>query len=369
MKKLFLIIALLVLLPSLFAQSDCLAYFTGQGCHDCGEMDRFTAYLGFKYPTFVVPTYEVYRDDANKALLEGYFAQYEVPLEKQGVPALFIGNMYFVGNQSTLALVENEAVRYVNGNCSSFNMSSYLGFAGSVSPVGVLETVGYTDLVAVGLKDGFTIGIVALLALFIVLITAIRSKEKMILAGVLFILGVMVINILFVLGIVGSEIIPSTLYFFTKAVGIFLVIAALAVLTHVALYPKPLLGAKQEKAVPYARFAISAIGLSLIGLVGGYISLGPRSVEVDTMQFLSTVRDMKSVLLGQAVLYSFLVVWLFIVTLVALFFIKKILEIHSVVRAKERRDDLDRWIKHHHRFLNAVVAGIALVAGIIFLVV
>ncbi len=368
MKKLLLLVALLVLIPSILGQSECLAYFTGEGCHECAEMDRFTAYLNFKYPAFVPAHYEVYRNDANVELLKGYFSKYEVPAEKQGLPALFIGNMYFVGNHSTLPFVENEVVKYLDGNCSSYNMSSFLGFTGTVSPIVVTETVGLIDLAPAALGDSLTAGLLVLLTLFIVLCAAVRSKEKMIVKGVLFLIGAIIINVLFVLGSF-SSVHLSTLYYFTKAVGVIMVLTGVAVLTHVARYPKPLLGAKQDAATKHARLLISYLGFFILGLLGGYLSLGPRSVEVATLQFLSTVRDMQSVLVVQAIWYAIIAVWLFIAALVALYNIKSFLEKHSVVRSKERRDDVDRWIKHHHRFLNAVVAGLALVVGVLFLVI
>ena len=368
MKKLLLIITLLVLIPSLFAASECVAYFTGQGCHDCSEMDRFTSYLQFKYPTFVTPRYEVYRNETSAATLQGYFDQYQVPMEKRGVPALFMGNMYFVGNQSTLQLVENEAVRVITKNCTDYNMSEFVGFTGQVSPVDVTRTVEIGPLTPAAIKDSFGISLLALLCVFVMLMAALRHKEKMVVHGALFIAGVIVVNVLFLLGVVPGVSV-STLYLFERAIGVVMVITGVGVLIHVARYPAPLLGRSQEAFAPLGSLLLQWYSALALGVAGAFLTLGARSVEVDTMQFLSTVRAMRGALGIQALYYSLLLVWLFIVVVVLFFYIKRFLEKHSHVRATERRDDVDRWIKHHHRFLNAVVAGCAVIVGIVFLAV
>ena len=108
--KKFFIPLLLVFLFTPIASADetiSVNFFYGITCPHCKKVDPFIEELRPKYPEVTFNKYEVYRNKVNSSRLNTYFDNYDVPSNQRGVPALFVGDQYFIGDTPIIDNLEN----------------------------------------------------------------------------------------------------------------------------------------------------------------------------------------------------------------------------------------------------------------------
>mgnify|MGYP001004542039 CR=1 FL=1 len=91
-------------------------FFYGDGCPHCAEEEPFLDDLAVRYPGIVIEAYEVWYDDANRALLEAMAASRG--FEPAGVPTTFIGDRHWTGfSESMGAEMEATVVSCLESGC------------------------------------------------------------------------------------------------------------------------------------------------------------------------------------------------------------------------------------------------------------
>lgn len=70
-------------------------FFWGDGCPHCAAAKPFLAGLADKYPSVTIRAYEVWHNEANRALFIKMAAKYG--FEPSAVPTIFIGDKYWIG--------------------------------------------------------------------------------------------------------------------------------------------------------------------------------------------------------------------------------------------------------------------------------
>ena len=81
-------------------------FFYGSTCPHCKRVEPLIEELRAKYPEVVFNSYEVYEDYANSVKLGSWFDSYEVPVNRRGVPVVFIDGGYLVGDTPILENLE-----------------------------------------------------------------------------------------------------------------------------------------------------------------------------------------------------------------------------------------------------------------------
>jgi cytochrome c biogenesis protein CcdA/glutaredoxin len=146
MKKISLFIFVIFALFSLFsfgkvqAKSDftCAVYFSGVGCPHCAKTDPLIFEKLLKnHPDLVIIEYEIYQQKENSSILDKYCQANNLPYYKRGIPLIFLGKDYLVGDRSILEnakkkIEENQGARclLVNGSEKRFedlNLAKLLG--------------------------------------------------------------------------------------------------------------------------------------------------------------------------------------------------------------------------------------------------
>src|SRR4030042_3559030 len=87
-------------------------FFWGQGCPHCAQVNQLFEEKGF-YDKYPIEKKEIYFSRENATLLNEYYDKYDVPLEARGVPAVFIGDNYLIGELDIPNQFEDLADRFV----------------------------------------------------------------------------------------------------------------------------------------------------------------------------------------------------------------------------------------------------------------
>ena len=75
--------------------------FYGQGCPHCAKVEPFLAEMEQTYP-LQLHKYDIYSNRSSLSLFDEYSNKYGLPLERRGVPAVFVSDTYFVGDNPIL---------------------------------------------------------------------------------------------------------------------------------------------------------------------------------------------------------------------------------------------------------------------------
>jgi glutaredoxin len=86
-------------------------FFYGDGCPHCAVVKPFIAEMEAKYTDIKFNQYEVYNDMENAILIQEMFEKYNVPVNRRGVPALFLNGTYFIGDRPIMDNLENELIK------------------------------------------------------------------------------------------------------------------------------------------------------------------------------------------------------------------------------------------------------------------
>ncbi len=78
----------------------CMYYFYGQGCPGCAKTDPIIDQLEEKHPQLKVHRLEIYFNESNLLLIQQYYNKFQVPVEQQVIPVVFISDTYFKGSTS-----------------------------------------------------------------------------------------------------------------------------------------------------------------------------------------------------------------------------------------------------------------------------
>ncbi len=214
---------LLITSINLAFSSVCLYFFHGEGCPHCAKVEPFIANLSTD-PNIEIYSFEVYRNSTNAEFLQKMFDQYSVPNDERGVPIVFIGDKYLVGDEEILNSLEDEISTHSSLPCPTLTNAS----SNSVS-ISAKETISFIAITTAALLDSINpCAIAVLLVLLSSLHLSSRDRKRSTLAGMFFIAGVYIMYFLFGLGLLSivrlsglSEIIYTLIGFLAIIVGIF----------------------------------------------------------------------------------------------------------------------------------------------------
>jgi len=217
----FLLVIVLCILSKIPAYAetnkDFIYFFWGQGCPHCAQVEKFFEEKSF-YDKYPIEKKEIYLDHENAALLNEYYDEYKVPLEERGVPAVFIGENYLIGDspiQNQFQLLADEFVRtkpcVVKPEAVSGKTPLKVSF--------LLPAV-----VAGALADSVNPCEFAVLILLLTAILASSSPRRALKAGLLFSLAIFISYLLMGLGLYKALSWGNLPRFFLTAIGILAIV-------------------------------------------------------------------------------------------------------------------------------------------------
>ncbi len=112
-KSLFLLMLLLLIIPSALAQEKvCAYYFYGEGCHYCLQIKPFLEQVEQKYPQLDLHKLDI-GDRKNAKLLAEFYSKYKI--EKGGTPTLVIGDEILLGAKEIPDRLESDILSHPEG--------------------------------------------------------------------------------------------------------------------------------------------------------------------------------------------------------------------------------------------------------------
>ncbi len=111
---LFLILSTINVLTPRFVHAEDkvqVVFFFGDGCPHCAKVEPVINNLKNKFPQVAFNKYEIYHNKDNALLLYKIYDQYNVPKEDRGgVPIVFVGKEYFMGDKSIIDNLEKKII-------------------------------------------------------------------------------------------------------------------------------------------------------------------------------------------------------------------------------------------------------------------
>src|SRR3989344_1919172 len=113
----YLLLVVMLLCASSVVAENCLYFFYGQNCEDCQTTQKYLQQLQIAQPDLQVQEKEIFLSAENKALLQNYYDAYRIPLSSQGLPAVFVGQTYFIGERTIQILLPDYLTQNPTGTC------------------------------------------------------------------------------------------------------------------------------------------------------------------------------------------------------------------------------------------------------------
>lgn len=120
---LFLLIFFLFILNNqVLAQQENVDVFLfyGQGCPHCAQAEKFLKTLKKNYPNLTIKEFEVYFNQENRSIYFALANAYKINVTEVPVPAIFIGEKYFIGYSSYVgSQIKREIIKCSSQKCPS----------------------------------------------------------------------------------------------------------------------------------------------------------------------------------------------------------------------------------------------------------
>ncbi len=189
-------------------KKDAIYYFWGQGCPHCAQVDALFEEEGL-YDKYPIEKKEIYFSRENATLLNEYYDKYDVPLEARGVPAVFIGDNYLIGELDIPNQFEDLADRFVKDQSGVAEVKPEVtkgaerreSQEATASATKKGSSLLYPTVIAGALADSVNPCEFAVLILLLTAILATGSPRRALHAGLLFSLSIFISYFLMGLGL------------------------------------------------------------------------------------------------------------------------------------------------------------------------
>ncbi|MFA5357430.1 MAG: cytochrome c biogenesis CcdA family protein [archaeon] len=218
-------IFLIFLVSYSFADSACAYFFYGNGCVHCAKVEPFLSSLESKYSWLRVEKFEIYGNKSNASLFNDYFDAFGVPSNERGVPVVFFGNDYFVGDSKIMNDFESRLLSDKNTSCPNIEsiIASHAG--GSSNDIGTLSLM---TIIGAAIVDSINPCAIAVLLILFGALVASGGKKRALKAGIAFTISIYISYFLFGLGLFSAIQISGVSYLFYKLVGALAILVGLA---------------------------------------------------------------------------------------------------------------------------------------------
>lgn len=203
-----------------------LSFFYLDGCPHCANMKVFLDGLKQKFPELVVHEYEL---RGNSDLFFGFAGRYGLVVgDRISVPVIFVHDRVFVGESDE---IRKDLERYVGecvGECKlsvgNVDATQSIGSSNSFSKSPVLQSLTLPALVSAAFVDSINPCAFAVLIILLSTILLTHSRKKVLLAGLAFILAVLLSYFLMGVGLYSAlQIagITKLFYIFAAVLAVF----------------------------------------------------------------------------------------------------------------------------------------------------
>lgn len=161
-------------------------YFGSNFCSVCLELEEDGVIQLLKDQGYNVKTYYLDEDSDNVELLRDYQDTYDVPLENYGVPVLFAGSSYFIGRSQINNVILDGSVQLIMDNEQLLTIHSALP-----------SDFSLIYFILLGVVDGVNPCAIAMLLMFISLLSFTTKKQVLLKVSFSFISAIFISYFLF----------------------------------------------------------------------------------------------------------------------------------------------------------------------------
>lgn len=355
------------------SENDCIYYFYGYDCDECSATNAYLIQLQNKYPNLNLQKFEAYYNLENAKLLREYFTAYNVPLESQGLPVIFMSGVYFIGEEPIRELLDERIKSSSSQACPARENPSFVGIVGEKSPRSALELLGFAKVTGAAFKNAFNPAAIALILIFLIIFLAIEDQEDMLKKGFIYIGGVYLAYFLFGMGMFSWFTFYNMGLYFYKIIGVISILVSLGMIksffgTWKILF-KNISSPLKHKLNKLVRSLTSPAGVFFIGLILSIFTFGKVESTFLLIRILVTDRLTRWVTFPLILYYVLIFVLLLVMVVLLLYYIRQRLneKAHKKEPYHERKATL--WKKHYLKVLNFIISGILLIFGIVILFV
>ncbi len=170
-------------------------YFYVEECGQCKDVGVIIEELSGEYP-LKVNKFDIGHNESGRELFEAFMQAYEVPI--RDVPALFIGEKYIIGGDSTKENIET-AIRNCTGHMDYMDPLSMVKERQSTEGV---EGITLSLVILTGLVDGVNPCTFAVLILLLSYLLSVKTKKRVLIIGLSFTASVFITYLIVGLGII-----------------------------------------------------------------------------------------------------------------------------------------------------------------------
>jgi len=147
-----------------------ITFFYGDGCPHCGKVEPYISSLESKFNYLQVNKFEVYNDRNNLQLLTSYFDNYNIPINDRGVPIVFVGEKYLIGDKQILDNLEKE-IEYYKDLTIDFNdgiISQPTNDSNMILEKSKIETLSILTVIGAAIVDSINPCAIAVLLILVI---------------------------------------------------------------------------------------------------------------------------------------------------------------------------------------------------------
>jgi len=224
-----MILLFIALLPAVSAEETCIYFFYGNGCQHCAQVEPIMNRLEVQsqYPV-AIHKFEIYDNRSNMVLLNQYFDNYNIKNEDRGIPAVFIGNKYLIGDKPIIDNLETTIKDNQGADCPKISSQNVTGTTGTTSPTERLSNLSLLTIIGAALVDSINPCAIAVLLILLGALVISGDKKRALKAGLAFTLSIYIAYFLFGLGLFSALQVSGIAFWFYKTIGILAIIIGLA---------------------------------------------------------------------------------------------------------------------------------------------
>jgi cytochrome c biogenesis protein CcdA len=222
------IIVIMFLLPTLAAATNetCVYFFYGNGCPHCAHVDPVIDALIQERPDTTIIRYEVYKNRSNAQTLNALFTAYDVKMDARGVPALFVGDSYLVGDKPIIENLDRLVEEKRGSSCPGI-VANPSGIIGEKSPAEKLGSLSLVTVIGAALVDSINPCAIAVILILLGALIATGQRRRALIAGLAFTASIYIAYLLFGLGLFSALQVSGLAYWFAKTVGVLAIVIGL----------------------------------------------------------------------------------------------------------------------------------------------
>ncbi|RLF97941.1 MAG: hypothetical protein DRN49_06720 [Thaumarchaeota archaeon] len=185
-----------------------------------------------------VRRFEVFANRDNLRLLNEYFERFNVPVADRGVPAVFVGSSYLVGDANILDGLEGLLQSYSDGDGSSVVVDELVEEDGAYGSEGSdgMGCLSFLAITVAALVDSINPCSMAILFFLLAGLLLLRKRKKALRVGLAFTLSVFVANLLFGFGILSAVVLTGLSGVFKVAAGVIAILTGVLLLKDAFFY-------------------------------------------------------------------------------------------------------------------------------------